>query len=112
MSMVSCGTISERNQIRGTVFFQKQEYALTGSCSSGKEGIISVDGYKVTLLSQYRGSLKPLLYSEHGQEIQEGKRDRSYHALLTRDGDRWLVLEGPSITFKPLPSTDEQLTLF
>ncbi|OZI08220.1 hypothetical protein BWI93_10155 [Siphonobacter sp. BAB-5385] len=112
MSMVSCGMISERNRIQGTVLFQKQEYALTGSCSSAKDGIISVDGYKAMLLNQYRGSIKPLGYSEHSKEINEGKRERSYHGLLTRDGDRLIVLEGPRITFKSLPTGDDQLTLF
>ncbi len=111
-SKVSCSTISENSKVKGTVFYQNQEYVLTGSCSSYLEGIISVWGNKVTPIEQYRGELKALSYREYRIEVNIGARERGYNGLIVYDHDRALVMEGPVITFLPSGFSNEQMTLF
>jgi hypothetical protein len=96
-----------------TVFVLKQEYVVTGTCSSGAKGWISCTAMRVIDQENYTGDLVPMTYWLRSQEIDEGRRERGYFGALVFYGGRKLVLYGEQVRFSAGESEEgKQVTLF
>ncbi len=108
---ISCSEISNKGCSAGSVYFNNEQYVITGAVSTGAGGTSAIWGNKIVPLEIYLGELKPLLYSEHNNEVDEGKRERGYDGMLIVNEGRKVVMTGPRITFRPI-ETEIQLTLY
>lgn len=103
----------DKDRVTKTVFVNKLEYIITGTCSSGALGWISCTAMKVIDQEKYTGELVPMTYWLRHQEIDNGKRERGYFGALVFYGDRRLVTYGKQIWFKANESDEgKQETLF
>lgn len=94
-SIVNAGKVASVETFRG------QKCIITGSVSSGAEGILEVSGYIVVDIDQYKGKLKPLKYADHFRQVRAGKRERSYIGMKLQYGAGTIVVTGPKLKFLP-----------
>ncbi len=100
----SAGSIMEKGQASGIFHHENIEYVITGTVSSGAEGLIRACAFKAIDLPLYKGDKKPLTYNEHRYAVSEGTRDRGYDCMLIsadKPAGRLLVLLGPPVYFVP-----------
>ncbi len=107
----SCNLLS-KDKVKDIVSHGGINYVIGGSCSSHKEGNISVSAYKCVLLSQYTGSLKPLSYYARQTEVWAGKRPRGYAGqFFWHKGKKWVITADDRVTFIP-DESGTQIQLF
>lgn len=106
-----CHLISEKKPV-SSVIFKNQRYIITGVVSSGNDGLIELWGNRFVPLESYAGDLKPLTYWEYQNEVNQGKRERGYNALITVCDNARVVMIRPRVTFVPIAPTGEQASLF
>lgn len=89
-------SLSESEKVKHTCFYDKKEYIITSARGTGRGvGYDFLEGYRVEVLSMYKGSLKPLDRGEHWQQVELGRRQRSYEGRLIKNGVRKLVVCEP-----------------
>lgn len=97
----TCSISEAGSKVAGSTFYNRVEYVITGSMSSGMRGFICVWGIICIDIERYTGALKPLPYSKHQAEVNAGKRERGYNGMIVKKGSRTLVLTGERVTFYP-----------
>lgn len=103
-------SLSESEKVKHTCFYDKKEYIITSAQGSGRGGGYTfLEGYRVEVLSMYKGSLKPLLRGEHWQQVELGRRQRSYEGRLIKHGIRKLVVCEPYTFYKTEALTQTSL---
>ncbi len=102
-TLISCGDIMEGKvplskliQIRGI------KMLITGGWGTGAGGWDAVDAIEAIPLQLYKGSLEPIEYGKHWDEVREGKRQRCYNGMKITIGSAEYVLTGPSYHFSPV----------
>lgn len=106
-SNIQCQEISERQQVKCTIFYQNVEYIITGSCSSIAKGYEWFWAVAVCDLALYKGKLKPLPFGDHYREIDAGNRERAYTGMILPFGNRQLVCLH-KVTFYPSKACVQQ----
>ena len=95
-----CATIGSTGKVTKTIHFEGKEYIITGTSSSGNEGLISAWGHECKDLLDYNDEIKPMSPSAQHRAIDAGERERGYRGLMVSHGVRILVMSGPQLTFK------------
>ena len=74
-------------------------YIVTGFVGAGDgKGYESFSAMQAIPISQYKGTVPPMLYDEAFYEVLEGKRERGYHAMIVNvRGANYVMTE--SVTF-------------
>lgn len=94
-------SLSESEKVKNTCFYDKKEYIITSARGSGDgRSYDFLEGYRVEVLSMYKGELKPLERGEHWVEVELGRRERSYEGRLIKNGVRKLVICEPYLFYK------------
>lgn len=89
------GSIAESDKITNSVFFENKEYIICHGVGTGTgAGWELLGGYRIEPLSSYKGTLKPLERGQHWQEVELGRRDRSYEGrLISKSGVKYVICE-------------------
>lgn len=94
-------SLSESEKVKHTCFYDKKEYIITSAEGSGRgHGYEFLEGYRVEVLSQYKGELEPLDRGNHWQQVELGRRRRTYQGRLVKHGVRKLVVCEPHRFYK------------
>lgn len=106
----SCDLLSivEKGIIKHIVSINGESYCIYGSSGTGTGiGWESHLAYKAVFLKDYTGDKQPLSYQAHFNEVNEGKRQRSYDGLLLQFKKESMVLLGPEIKIIPQHSEEK-----
>ncbi|MER0442674.1 hypothetical protein [Emticicia sp. W12TSBA100-4] len=94
-------SLADGDKVKHTCFYDKKEYIITSATGTGRgNGYDFLEGYRVEVFAMYKGTLKPLLRGEHWQQVELGRRQRTYQGRLIKHGVRKLVVCEPHRFFK------------
>lgn len=108
---LSTQEISEEKKIRGTVFWENNEYVMVSAVGTGTGfGWASIDGCRVEDTTTFKGALLPLCRTAHYRAVDAGQRERGYTGQIVRFARRTLVM-CEAVTFVA-EEAEKSLTLF
>lgn len=107
----SVQTISEKGTAKALIKYDRKEFVVTGTMSTGASGYLAVWAIQAVDLSVYDGKLKPLNYHDQHTAYTRNERARGYTGMLITYQERQMVLVGKQITFKPTEN-GRQTSLF